>query len=83
MTGPIALAPKPTVAEAIKTDCVRLLRDALARAEAGEIEAVAVILKLTNGRWYDERSGVMDFPEAVGRLEIVKQSWISHYLKGD
>ena len=83
MTDPIALAPKPTVAETIKADCARILREALALAESGEVEAVLLVLKRTNGRWYDERSGVMDFPEAVGRLEIVKQSWIAHYLKGD
>jgi hypothetical protein len=82
MTEPLRIVQPPTVPEEIRQGVVGLLKDALAQAEAGELDAVIVILKRPTG-WSDMRSGVMDFPDAIGRLEIVKQSWIAHYLYGE
>jgi hypothetical protein len=78
----IALAVKPKVEDEIRAETVRILRDALAQAESGEVVAALVVLKYQGGTWTDERSGVMDFPDAVGRIEIIKQSWIRDYLDG-
>jgi hypothetical protein len=75
-----ALVTKPTVADQIRTACVDMLREALDQAERGEVSAAVVILRRPDGTWHDERSGCTDFPDAIGRLEIVKQSWIAHYL---
>jgi hypothetical protein len=80
---PGGFAAKPTVAEDIKQQCIDLLRKALQEAEAGEVVSAFVILKRPDHTWSDERSGTMDFPDAIGRLEIVKQSWIRHYLAPD
>jgi len=80
MTTPVSLVTKPTVADNIKNDIVEILRESLARAEAGEVDALLLIEKRPDGHWRDERSGCTNFPDAIGRLEIVKQAWITHYL---
>jgi hypothetical protein len=80
MTAPIAFVPKPSVADNIKSDVVVMLREVLAEAERGEIDAVIVIKRMPDGYWADRRSGVIHFSDAIGKLEIVKQSWIASYL---
>ena len=81
MTQPIALVTKPTVAEEIKVEVLRILREALAKAEAGDVESCIVILRHPGGSWSDERSGLLKMAEAIGHIEIVKQSWITSYLR--
>jgi hypothetical protein len=82
MADTLSIAPKPTVLDKIKQDIVETLREALAEAEKGEICSMLLIMKHNDNSWSDERSGSMDFPDAIGRLEIVKQNWIQAYLQG-
>jgi hypothetical protein len=77
----LRITPKPTASDEMRQAAVEVLREALGKAEAGNVDACLVILRHPGGRWSDERSGCMDFPEMVGRLEIVKQAWINAYLK--
>jgi len=77
----LRITPRPTVSEELRLAAVEVLRTALAEAQTGNVDACLVILRHPDGRWSDERSGCMDFPEMVGRLEIVKQSWILSYLR--
>lgn len=74
------LVPKPTAAEEDRLHVVKMLKEALAKAEAGEVDSALVILHHPDGFWRDERSGVRNFPEWIGRLEVIKQAWISGYL---
>lgn len=83
MTSPVALVSKPTVAGSIKSVVVDLLKEALVKAEAGEIESVIIILKRPDGTWHDDRSGCIGMVDAIGHLEIIKQAWINVYLKED
>jgi hypothetical protein len=80
MVAPVSLVIPPAPAEKIKRDTIRILRDALAEAEAGEIAEIIVIAKRQDGFWFDERSGTMSMSDAVGKIEIIKQSWIATYL---
>lgn len=82
MPAPVALVTKPKAADEFKDEAVRILREALEQAEAGEVTAALVIVRYPDGHWGDKRSGTMDFADAIGRLEIVKQSWIADYLTG-
>ena len=77
---PIKLATRPPISQQIKDDCVDILRKALAKAEAGDMETVLVICKNDDGTWSDEHSGTMRMGEAIGYLEIIKQEWINRYL---
>ena len=77
----LSVVGKPSVSDEIKSECANILRRALALAEAGDLTAVLVIVKHAGDTWSDERSGAMNFPDAVGRLEIVKQAWINSYLR--
>ena len=79
----VALVDKPSVADEIKEGAVEILRKTLAKAESGEFCSILVIARRPDGTWCDERSGVMDFPDMIGRLEIVKQTWIASYLHGE
>jgi hypothetical protein len=75
--------PYPSPLEAQSSRCLIQtdpLPGALEKAERGEISGIRVIMRRPDGTWCDERSRVVDFPEAIGRLKIVKQSWIATYL---
>ena len=76
----IGIVPKLTLPEQSRADVVDILRRALNKAEAGEVETVLVIMKHPDQTWSDERSIAMDFPEAIGRLEIVQHAWMTQYL---
>jgi hypothetical protein len=76
----LSLVTKPPPSEEIRRDVCRILREALVKAEAGEVAEAIVILKWTDGNWSDERSATVSMSEAVGKLEIVKQAWIASYL---
>jgi hypothetical protein len=78
----VQLAPKPTVHDELRQDVVEILRKCLAEAERGEVMSVLVIMKRQDKIWCDERSGVWEFSDAIGKLEIVKQNWIRAYSDG-
>jgi hypothetical protein len=77
----VALAPRPTAVDEIKAQIIKDLEEALADARAGHLESVVIIAKCLDGHWYDRRSGTQAFPEAIGRLEIIKQGWITEYIR--
>lgn len=81
MSKVATLAPKPNVREEFRLASIEILRDRLAQAEAGDVASVVVIVKHMDGTWSDDRAGTDTFPEAIGRLEIVKQAWINSYLR--
>ena len=80
MAGPISLVTKPSADEEVRESVVRLLREALAQAEAGEVDTVLMILGHPDETWSDIASETVSFSHAVGRLEILKQKWIAKYL---
>ena len=82
MSAPIALVVKPTVEQEIQQAAIEILEKALAEAREGRVYEALVILRRPDGNWVDERSGATNFPDSIGRLEIVKQSWIKSYLDG-
>lgn len=77
----VELARKPTASEEAKADCINILRKALALAESGDMTTLIIIAQRPDNSWSDERSTAVNFPDAIGRLEIVKQSWITSYIK--
>ena len=78
----VRIAPKPTIEEKIKEDCAVILRRALAKVEAGEINGcVLLLMHSADGHWSDDRSGFRDFSGVIGRLTITMQSMINTYLK--
>lgn len=77
----LKIVPKTTVSDEIKNDIINILEKALEQAKQGDVECVLVILKQIDGHWSDERSGVVNFSDSIGKLEIIKQSWITEYLK--
>jgi len=77
------LVPKPSIENQIKEQVAKILRKLLTESEAGQIAAMLVICKRPDGSWYDECTSVMHFPDAIGRLEIVKHDWITQFLKDD
>jgi hypothetical protein len=75
------LVPKPTIRDEIREDIIATLRRTLAEAEAGEIIGLFMIKKGPSGHWSDSRSGVTEFSDFIGKIEIVKQDWIEHYRR--
>jgi hypothetical protein len=94
MSAPVVLVTKPTAAEQIKTqiveenggyrlnwtfrvgECPGL---ALERAQRGEFTSVVLIWERADGKWGHSQSGTLDMSSSVGRLEIMKASWIAEY----
>ena len=77
---PIALVTKPSATDEVRESILRVLRETLAEAEAGNIDTVIMILGHPNGEWTDRTSGTNRFSDAIGRLEITKADWIKGHL---
>ena len=77
----LSIAAKPTLAQGIRQRIVEDLKEVLKLAEAGEIESSVIIFKRMGDGWSDRLSGLLHFPDSIGRLEIVKQAWIAEYLR--
>lgn len=78
MSEPLKLVVK-SPADEIRADVLDILREQLARAEAGEIDSVLVVFKYPDGHWGHRHSGVVGFSEAIGQIETIKQDWIDAY----
>jgi hypothetical protein len=77
----VRIAEKPKLADDIRQEVIDILKKSLAEAEAGDISAVMVLKLHPDDTWSDERSGCIKFPDALGRLEIMKHTWITQYLE--
>ena len=55
-----------------KTDSIRLLRDALTRAEAGEVLGAIIVTKDTDGMWSHQTTASLSIREEIGALECLK-----------
>lgn len=74
----------PTAERRVRTDTVAALETALEAAKKGEITEVVILAKcpedMPDGlRWREIASGVVDFCQWLGRLEIMKAGWIDQY----
>jgi hypothetical protein len=78
---PVKLVTKPTAKAEIRDSIIRNLREVLAQAEAGDIDAVIILALHPNGEWSGNDIATTRFSEVIGRIEIVKQQWVAQYLK--
>lgn len=62
---------------------VRVLREALALAEAGEIESAIIIMDATNGEWVQKVSASNSFCRRIGQLEIIKHEMIAAFCRDE
>ncbi len=76
----VVFTPKQTVENEVQESVVGVLKEYLAKAEAGQLNCVIVIAGFLDGMWTDDMSSTLDFPTAIGRLEIAKQEWIAQEL---
>lgn len=81
MTDILHLVTPAKASDEVRESVIRLLRKTLDEAEAGDIDSIAMIIAAPNGEWIDRFSDTVKFSEAIGRLEITKQEWISRYLE--
>ena len=72
MSAPVKLVPQPPFDERNKTDAVKLLRETLDRAEAGEILNVIVVTKDTDGMWSHLTTASLSIREEIGAIECLK-----------
>lgn len=77
----VSLVNKATADEEVKESVIRLLRETLEQAEAGEVDSILMIVGSPSGEWLDKASETVKFSETIGRLEISKQEWINRYLR--
>jgi hypothetical protein len=73
------IVPKPTAQAEIQKQIIRMLADELDRARDGKISMMILITRDIDGKWGHEQTGVENFSEAIGKIEIMKQSWIAKY----
>lgn len=83
MTAIVSLVTKPTVEQKARESVLEILRNTLKEAEAGEIHSIAMVLGTGDSKWITRISAIATNKgaEFVGQLEIMKQHWISKYLK--
>ena len=55
-----------------KADAAKLLRDALIRAEAGEVLGAIIVTKDSDGMWSHQTTASMSIREEIGALECLK-----------
>lgn len=72
MNTPIKLVAPLTVDEQNKEDSVRILKDELCRAEAGEVRGVIIITKDLDGMWTHHVTGCISLREEIGAIECLK-----------
>ena len=72
MNTPVKLVTPLPFDEQNKTDAVALLRQSLARAEAGEVLGVIIITKDSDGMWSHLTTASMSIREEIGALECLK-----------
>jgi len=72
MTAPVKLVTSPPFDEQNKVDAVKTLRDALSRAEAGEVLGVLIATKDSDGMWSHQTTASMGVCEEIGALECLK-----------
>ena len=72
MSQPVKLVTALPFDEQNKTDAVRLLRDALTRAEAGEVLGTIIVTKDADGMWSHKTTASMSIREEIGALECLK-----------
>lgn len=64
-------------------DIVAVLRDALGRAQRGELTGVMVVLETPEGGFRCAVSGSSNVAERVGRLELLKDMVIEYAFEDD
>lgn len=70
----------PTAQAEIREQVVALLERTLAEAKAGEIDEVFMIIRHPGSdEWSDRATPTMGFTSWIGKLEIVKQTWIANF----
>jgi hypothetical protein len=65
----------------VRDSVVKLLESLLEDARAGKIDTFMGVIHQTSGGWTEVASTSEIFTEAIGRLEILKQTWIADYLR--
>ncbi len=80
MNNVVKLAQKPTVSQEVKDGIIEIIKAYLKKAEQGEVSSLIIIAGFLDGTWGDDMSSTLDFPTAVGQLEICKQEWIEQEL---
>ncbi|MDE2020531.1 MAG: hypothetical protein KGJ13_09370 [Patescibacteria group bacterium] len=72
MTKPVKLVTPLPFDQQNKADSVKLLRDALDRAERGEVLGVIIVTKDSDGMWSHHTTATMSIREEIGALECLK-----------
>lgn len=79
----LSVVPKKTVTEEQQESVMRAIHGIMADAERGDVETVIVIARHADGNWTDRASTTHHYSDCIGRLEILKQTWINQYLADD
>jgi len=83
MSAPVKLVtPLPFDAQT-KDDAVKLMRGALARAEAGEVLGAIIITKDSDGLWTHQTTASLSIREEIGAIECLKWDRIYHSHRED
>ena len=70
--APVKLVTPPPFNEKNRVDAARLLRDALARAEGGEVLGVIIVTKDSDGMWTHQTTASLSIREEIGAIECLK-----------
>ena len=76
----IKLAPKPPASKEIRDNILDILKEYQKHAEEGKLECLVIIGGFVDNSWTNHMSGTLDFPQAIGKLQIAMQEWIAEEL---
>lgn len=75
----VKVVPRPSAADEVKAELLRMAEDFLAQVRAGDIVEVVMIVKHPNAQWSNRWSGSLDYPRTIGELEITKYEMVASY----
>ena len=70
--------PKPTAKDEIRADVIEKLKEALKRAEIGDVDEILIIMRHPgDDKWSNLATPTLSVARWIGYLEITQADWIS------
>ena len=72
--------PKPTAQDEIRADVIEKLKEALERAESGDVDEILIIMRHPgDDEWSSLATPTLSFARWIGYLAITQADWISQF----
>lgn len=82
MSNIIKIAKRPTAPDDIRAQVIAHLKEALAEAEAGNVDEILIIMRHPgDDQWTNLATETQSFAKWIGYLTITSADWIAEFKK--